>query len=300
MRYSLLDLLRALAVFSLVIYHVSIKTGCFFARPILSWSNKCRLDISDLAISLLIILSGLVLTLEYKNIKLTFKRFILKRLLRIYSVYLLIFLFTLILFFIINTGYQIKSGEFLCTLTGFCAFFGFWNPAHQPFFFGLITTGWFIGLIVILYLFYPYALYFIRKYKFYALFVLFILSLCSSLVILYSPLFDMMGLKWFPLNRLFEFGLGIYLALILKPTVWTVLNKKIKWNVILKFAGEISFPLFLVHFPLLYIYFDLMRIIGVNVVLALLLYLAVSVWVSWFFLYLSKIILRKFNYSAMQ
>ncbi|MFH1366796.1 MAG: acyltransferase family protein [Patescibacteria group bacterium] len=299
MRYALLDLIRVLAVFMVVFFHLSTRFSSFFSKGIFI-GRLYYLSLGCLAVTILIVLSGLVLTLEYQGKKINFREFIFKRLFRIYSAYLFIFFFALVLFIIESSNYQITVKEFIGTLTGFGAFFGLWQLGDPYSFFNFFATSWFIGLILSLYLLFPLLHQLIKKYRLKALLFFLVISIFSRALLVSTPLMEKIVLEWFPLARLFEFSLGIYLGFAVKPAVWEIINSRPKWNNFLRFASEISFPLFLVHYPLLFICFDLWRKIGLNVVLALLLYLAVSIWVSWFFAYISKIILRRFDYYKIK
>jgi len=296
-RYVLLDLIRALAVLGVILWHLSADYGVFM-NGYLSIGGIYYISLGSLSVSVFIILSGLVLSLEYRNIEIKFRHFIAKRLLRIYSVYVCIFLFTLVLFLTLDSGYKISFLEFFGTFSGFGAFFGLWRGGNPYYFYHLLNPSWFIGMIISLYLFFPLLRKFIQSYRIGAVISLLIVSIIFRTLLFGNFMAFMTAPEWFPLGRVFEFGLGIYLGLVIKPDIWKILNTGLKKEKALKFLGEISFPLFLVHYPLQWIYLELLLKIGVKPFLAVILYLAASVWLSWFFLYLSKIILAKVKYYS--
>ena len=138
----------------------------------------------------------------------------------------------------------------LLTLTGFCAFAGKWGCS-------LVETSWFIGLIMSLYLVYPYLSRWMTRRPYGVICVLFVVSVLATLIIRQyqllpqSPQVQQAPLAWFPLCRIFEFGLGIFLVkqdwfrnLMEQGTFTTV-------GPLFRYTSEISFPVFLIHYPLL-------------------------------------------------
>jgi peptidoglycan/LPS O-acetylase OafA/YrhL len=161
-------------------------------------------SIGGAAVTMLIILSGAALHFTYRNRNMSYKDFILKRLKRIYPVYWLSIFFTLILL-----GFALAQKpiiNFLLDVSGFLAFTGAtWDKYILP-------MGWFIGLIVSLYFFYPLLRKLFIKYRpVLVLAVLFIVEIVARIVTgKYIPRYR--PLDWMPFCRLFEFGFGIYLV----------------------------------------------------------------------------------------
>jgi hypothetical protein len=54
-------------------------------------------------------------------------------------------------------------------------------------------------------------------------------------------------LDWFPLCRVFEFGLGVYLSMLWTNSPSLVLHGKLKQCLV--YLGDMAFPMFLVHHP---------------------------------------------------
>jgi len=86
-------------------------------------------------------------------------------------------------------------------------------------------------------------------------------------------------LRWFPLCNVFEFGLGMYLATVVSRGFWRRLNGFARFDALASFIGRLSFPLFLVHFPLLVVLTKLLDA-GMEDVSATVAYLIVSLATS--------------------
>ncbi|MGB2131017.1 MAG: acyltransferase, partial [Marinobacterium sp.] len=56
---------------------------------------------------------------------------------------------------------------------------------------------------------------------------------------------------WFPPCRLFEFGLGLYLALRLPKAFWSRLT--LPAGAVVRWLSDLAFALFLVHYPFLFL-----------------------------------------------
>lgn len=110
-------------------------------------------------------------------------------------------------------------------------------------------TYWFIGLIVSLYLLYPLLLYALKKYPNTSLVSFFFISLASRYIMYYMyyrynfPMFGG-GWDWFPLYRIFNFALGIYL-------IRKGLFPKAISNRIIIFLSAMSFYVYLLQYPII-------------------------------------------------
>lgn len=161
MRSLWLDLIRIIAVILLLTSHISGylggALGQFFGIP-----NFYYVTLGGVSVTIFIILSGIVLELSYQNRKIVYWQFIRRRLLRIYTVYFLCLLFTilLVIFRHFNSGsFQGNLFTFpnlFLSYTGLYAYFGLWGGP-------ILATSWFIGLIVVLYFHYPIISKFIRR-----------------------------------------------------------------------------------------------------------------------------------------
>jgi hypothetical protein len=159
--------------------------------------------------------------------------------------------------------------DWALSITGFCAFGG-----HGKLGCGF-TPAWFIGLILSLYLLYPWLSRCMKLRPHVTLMTLFLISVVSRLAVDgYFPSYPKEGIgEWVPLCRVFEFGLGIYLA----QAEW--LGRVFQWRApssirgTLEVLSELTFPVFLLHwtfnpvlnhfgFPLHLLLFLAMTMIG--------------------------------------
>ena len=84
----------------------------------------------------------------------------------------------------------------------------------------------------------------------------------------------------------------MYLAHSIKPKFWLSLNKVGPLAPILAFISDISLPLFLVHFPLMFLITHFTRA-GVKTILAVTIYLVVCIIISYIILLIDKLVPRK-------
>lgn len=237
-RVLLFDLSRILAITLVVITHVARTLD----TPILSGyygiPHFYYVTLGGLGITLFLIISGAVLRLNHPAAG-DYKEFIIGRLCRIYPAYWC----SLVLFL---AGYAITSRlthmgpkNIILSITGMYAFVGEWGgPINNAY--------WFIGLIVVLYLLYPLTRDMIQKHSYVALFILLIVSVLSRWYLGTIEGSTRM-VDWFPLCRIFEFGLGVFIVekgLYLK----TVTSSQIIYTL-----SALSFYVFLIDYPLLFI-----------------------------------------------
>lgn len=284
MRIVLLDLLRVIAITLLLVSHV----GAVFNHPVGSYfgiDHFYYVTLGGVAVTIFLLLSGIVLELSYGEKNYKYFEFVLSRILRIYPVYYMCLLFGIMLFImkgiITSTSLMPYDNvvEIICGITGGHAFIGAWGGP-------LLDTSWFIGLIMVMYLLFPLISQNKRPHHV-AVFLLMV-SVSSRIILGNYQIFPMRPLDWFPLCRIFEFGFGVYLAKVVKHNFWKCLNKYTKAGGVLGMVGELSFPLFLIHPPLLWI---LKR--GNNNYLSVFIFLLVSLLVSWVIVIIDKKINRK-------
>jgi peptidoglycan/LPS O-acetylase OafA/YrhL len=279
-RSVLLDIIRTLAIAIIVFYHilvVNLKSplaNIHFGISPFYWKTW-----GEVGVTIFLILSGIVLELNYGKRKLKYLSFIYNRILRIYPVYYLAVLIT-IFTACIQYGhfkYTLNLSDLFYTLTGFYAFAGKWGG---PF----IVTSWFIGLIMALYFLYPLISKSMKKWPHATILMLLVISAMSISTLNHFPILPKWPQNWFPLCRVFEFGLGVYIANRIKTHFWGHLNNSKTVARIFKFTSEISFPLFLIHYPFL----DLLPyfVKFMNLYLAIALYLCISIIVSYVMLIL--------------
>lgn len=263
-RSFILDLFRIMAIALVFIAHfgqlLDWSSGGFFGIK-----NLYYVSLGGVGVSMFLILSGLLAGLVDSRREAHVGQYLLKKIARIYPLYWLSLPVAI-------AGYLIwpwlldgdsprlfPNGIWTDTIgsvTGFYSWAGLWGgPYNSP--------SWFIALIMTLYALFPLLLGAFRKQLHLTLVVLFIISLGSryyvgqyglpfseeslldSVVGYFYRLYGFMPGRpgdWFPLCRLFEFGFGIYLALVIKQKAWFALrlpcSKAVAW------LSDLAFPLF--------------------------------------------------------
>lgn len=211
-------------------------------------------NLGDTGVTIFLILSGIVLGNSYIHKPVIYKQFIIKRFNRIYPTYWLALTAAIPIITIRdtlqNTPLTILHTNphiWVCSFFGFCGLIGRWGG---PF----LVTGWFIGLIITLYFLFPFLAGYIRFYPHRTLALTFIISTISHLITHPSVIsLPNQPETWFPLGRLFEFTFGIYLATLLPTKFWHSLDHLNSYfHQLFKFTSDLSFPLFLIHYPLLF------------------------------------------------
>ena len=257
-RILILDLFRVMATFMVIFSHILFTLG----RP---WLQKYQLSFGiqpfywatwgEIGVTIFLILSGLSLEYTYGGRQINFGRFYKKRILRIYPVYYMSLLLGVAAYVAFAYAATLRRGtpspllpdfgylDFFLALTGFNAFFGNWGG---PF----VWSSWFIGVIMVLYLCYPAISWACSKSPGTGIVLLFLISVVSRILISQQTAFPRNTMQWFPLNRIFEFGLGVFLAGLMKQDVLRSLNQSVERIPFLTFFSAISFPLFLIHDPL--------------------------------------------------
>jgi peptidoglycan/LPS O-acetylase OafA/YrhL len=228
------DVLRSLAIFLIVIGHIGFAHIPF--------------STGGIGVSLFLLLSGMSIEWVYGGRNVDPKKFYLRRILRVYPTYFM----TLVMATVILGVDHLPANftDAVLTLTGFCAFAGKWGCS-------LVETSWFIGLIMSLYFIYPFLSKWMTRSPYSVICILLVVSVLSTLVIRQyqllpqSPLVPQASLAWFPLCRIFEFGLGIFLV---KQNWFRILmeqNNFATFGGLFRYTSDISFPVFLIHYPLL-------------------------------------------------
>ncbi len=237
-RVLLFDLLRILAIALVVMVHGARTLGIPMIPDKYGIPHFYYVTLGGFGITIFLVISGAVLKLNHPSVN-DYKEFITKRLCRIYPAYWC----SLIL---ILAGYAITSQlphmgpkNIILSITGMYAFVGKWGGP-------ISSVYWFIGLIVVLYFTYPIIVDLIHKHSYAALFVLFVVSILSRWY-LGKIEGDTRMVDWFPLCRIFEFGLGVFIVekgLYLK----TITRSKAIY-----ILSALSFYVYLIHDPLRFV-----------------------------------------------
>ncbi|MEK7109873.1 MAG: acyltransferase family protein [Patescibacteria group bacterium] len=280
MRFVLLDFFRTIAIILILFAHLNFEKFLGL-KKFFGIQNFYWVSLGGVAVTMFLILSGIVLELSYGKKKFQYSHFLAKRFLKIYPVYYLS-LFVGVLIYLKDNNLQCSVcniSNLLVSITGFYAFIGKWGG---PF----VATSWFIGLIITMYFLYPFISKKIQNKPHATLIALLLISVLSRILLGRYNILPTRPLDWFPLARIFEFSLGVYLVNIIKKDFWLCMNNFKKIGRIFAFISEISFPLFLIHYPLLFLikYFSRFT----DYYLAIILYLGVSVMISWVILILAN------------
>lgn len=293
MRLFYLDLLRCIAIIFLLISHIGLKLNSSFVYwgSIYGFYNA---SFGVVAVTIFLIISGAVLEYNYGNSIINVPQFMIKRILRIYPVYYLSLILGICVFsfrsyyltgsFLYNFK-QLGLSDIILSITASYAYVGQWGG---PF----VETSWFIILIMTLYLIFPYLSKIIKKKPLNSFIVLLLISVSSRLIFSKFHLLLKNPLEWFPLCRLFEFSLGIYIAILfLNKKRNTIINSSF-FSEIISFISILSFPLFLFHYPLLFL-LKLLPKYGLGQTTSIIIYLFVSIFLSWIALKIDNKVPRK-------
>ena len=247
-RILMFDVMRIAAIVGIVLAHIWYALGITLLYSNLGgWRQTITSSMGGYGVAIFLLVSGCVIEYTYGEkvwgsiSKFDFVSFIEKRILRLYPAYWFSILLGLLFGYnFLATLTSFNWLEFIKTMTGFVVFFnldfsgGYINP-----------MGWFIGVILCLYFLFPMISRFLKNNGIQGLVLIFLFVWFVRITIPEGA--SGLNWYWFPLSRMAEFALGIYM-------VQTGLYlKTINTSKIIQFASDLSFPIFLVHFPVLYI-----------------------------------------------
>ncbi|MFZ1898387.1 acyltransferase family protein [Methanoregula sp.] len=271
-RVLMFDVLRILAILLIVVAHVGQTLKI---PPLLQSFGISPLSggIGEWGIVIFLLISGCVLEYNYgkkvwdAGTKFDYIQFIEKRLLRIYPAFWFSMLLAVILTTYVLTSANVLR-DLILPLTGFYFFLTKLGSPAPP----INGVTWFVGTIVCLYLMYPLLSRILKRNGVQGLIA--ILLVAGSIRIILNAE-DPTAWYWFPLSRMAEFALGIY---IIQAGYYL---KTINTSKIIAFASDFSFPVFLTHYiaiPLLIElpfahYMNIIGFIAVALFLALLVYI---------------------------
>jgi len=244
-RLLFIDIIRIAAILLVILQHLStapflfqnLDQYHFFLNPL----PTIYIDYRTFAIFLFIFASGCSLAISDKPETLSdVISFYKKRVLRIYPIFWIALFFSALLL-----PWSLQNlptpFDYARMITGFQIFFqttaqGTW---------AINGAFWFIGVIISLYLLFPLVSIATHKSPHKTLLLTFIISIISRIIMFYIFPQFISGFDWFPLCRLFEFTLGIYIIQIR-------IYPKFTSNNTIAFLGKLSFYIYLVHFPLMF------------------------------------------------
>jgi peptidoglycan/LPS O-acetylase OafA/YrhL len=282
-RILLFDILRIAAILMVVLFHVGeiINIPLFTQRvpgpsgP--DWALQ-GLAFGGWGVALFIFISGCVLEYNYgKKVwgsdgSFNFRSFIERRLLRIYPIYW----FSIILILLVGSDLTgaLSWPNLIKTISGFYPVFTLFGVQSPDSFIGgaIDPVGWFICAIVLLYLLFPLISRFLKNNGVQGLTLILIVAMFVRISLPIGTYGQIS--TWFPLSRMAEFALGIY---IVQNGFY---SKTINNSKIIQFLSDLCFPVFLVHYSVLYILTDAPKIFFANVILftVVTLFLAILVY----------------------
>jgi peptidoglycan/LPS O-acetylase OafA/YrhL len=299
-RSILLDILRITAIALVFVAHfgqlLDTSAGDFFGLK-----NFYYVSLGGVGVSLFLVLSGILAGLGGSSHRVDYVTYMLKKVLRIYPLYLM----SVPLAF---TGYLLGSlllerdiprlfpngfiTDMIGSITGFYSWMGLWGgPYNSP--------SWYIALIMTMYALFPVVFFVMKKQCHLVIVILLSVSLASRYYVgqegvpfvdttffedvkgwFYRRYGFMPGRPgdWFAPCRVFEFGLGVYLTLLLPRSTWFVLQTG--FNRPIQFLSDLAFPLFLIHYPFLFLVIYLEEI-GLPLAVSIVAYLALITFVSY-------------------
>lgn len=235
-RLLFIDSLRVIGITFVIIHHLQYNGGwTYFQWLYFGFAYPAfHIDLGSIGIWLFIFASGASLALRnysfdsMKNIG----RFYGNRLLRIYPIYWVAVIFSLLVMPITSI---LTLSAYVRNFSGFAIFFitnDSWAQVNGSY--------WFIGLTISLYFLFPILYSAIKKHPHVSFLSLFLIYIAAK-VIMWNYFSQFTGVTdWFPLCQIFEFGLGIYL--VQKGLYWKFTAPRL-----LAAAGELSFYIYLVH-----------------------------------------------------
>lgn len=299
-RSMLLDFLRISAIALVFVAHfgqlVDTSAGAFFGLK-----NFYYVSLGGVGVSLFLVLSGILAGLGGSPPKVGYGTYMLKKILRIYPLYWMSVPLAILGYFLGSLLLEedipqlFPNGfitDMIGSITGFYSWMGLWGgPYNSP--------SWFIALIMTMYALFPMIFFSMKKQAHLVIVLLLFVSLASRYYVgqegvpfvettffedvkswFYRRYGFMPGRPgdWFPPCRVFEFGLGVYLALLLPRATWFKFQTRFYRP--LQILSDLAFPLFLIHYPFLFlvVYFEEL---GLPLALSIVAFLALNTFVSY-------------------
>jgi peptidoglycan/LPS O-acetylase OafA/YrhL len=197
--------------------------------------------LGGVGVTLFLILSGALLEYHYGRTPQPYLQFVWRRLARIYPTYWLSIVFSIVALGAL-VPWPRTVLETLLDYTGFLPFAGYpWSAM-------IVSTGWFVGVIVSLYLMFPLVSRAIRAWRGSILVFLLISLVARQLAFRYIP--GTRPMDWFPLCRLFEFSLGVWMLqserqMSALARIGQGLGETARRR--LAHASNLAFPVYLIH-----------------------------------------------------
>ena len=239
-RLLFFDIIRTFAILLVLLWHIGsyLQIG-FIINTLLGIPNFYYVYIGGIGVSIFIFISGSMLEYTYTPVKTSKEliNFYLHRFSKIIPAYTFVWLIALttIIFTSLNSLSYYDITTWVLDYTGLM-YLKMTPYVVLP---NILPLGWFIGLVSILYLIFPFLSYGIKKYPYIFILALFIISYGSAYYFNTNNWYSWSYV--FPACRLFEFGLGIFI-------VQNGLYPKVSYNnADLKNVVDNIFYIFLVH-----------------------------------------------------
>lgn len=241
-RLIVFDQVRIIAITLIVFHHLLtelVEWPCLYDNPYIY-----QITPGNIGITLMLIASGAALAYNYDTFRSMSDTlgFYLKRLIRIYPAYIVSIVIGIAL--IGSSVFKMTLPELILQFTGFSTYLYLWGSSYYELMELITPTTWFIALIVILYLLYPLISKFLKWNPIIALAILFVVEFGTKYLFT-SADFGFRLDYWFPLCRVFEFGLGVF---IIQTGLYP---RKTHEFMPLTYASKLSFYVFLIHYQLL-------------------------------------------------
>jgi peptidoglycan/LPS O-acetylase OafA/YrhL len=269
-RLLYIDILKIIGILMVIVQHIS----SFYPQIIMYYRVYGPYGIcwGYIGVAIFIFSSGASLTLANKNPR-TIKEtmiFFKNRVIRIYPAFWMSILLAIA---ISSWPRDFTLWDMFTTFCGFHEYLVLFGYASS----NLNLTWWFIGLIMILYLLYPFLSWIMNRQPEIAITVSAIVSIASLVILMTDSLNSYIlhmdpqnlgNLQYrFPLGWLFYMTLGMYIA---KKKIYPRIYNNYKS---IMFMADLSFFIYLVHGPLIQIAKDNLGVFSVlTIALALLLY----------------------------
>ncbi len=234
-RLLFFDILRIASVAAIIFFHIAQVKGWQLFSSLNLIFNIFYLNAGMIGVMVLIFVSGAVLEYSHPDLKTLddISEFYVKRLFRIYPAFWMSMIIGLVYAPTLTTLYPFSL---LLQFIGFNTWSGQWG--------GMINSvGWFIGLLITLYFFYPFLSASIREYPYQMLYLIAFTEIFFrfALNVMHVPVFGMSPDRYLPICNLLEFSLGIFIVQQNFYPKWTHESRGVS------VLAEVSFYVFLIH-----------------------------------------------------
>lgn len=245
-RLLIFDLLRILAIFMIVCAHIGQLYRIIFFMGSAPVFQMFYFGIGELGVFLFIFISGAVLEYSYYYIDSFAKwpTFFYNRFIRIYPAFWLSMIFGFIINFFLLKHEDLSNEPIFNIFWEFTGMTIYLNPSVNY----INPIGWFIGLIIILYLLFPIISAAMKKSSIITLVSLIVIGFFSTYLInQYLAASGGSGARVFPICNLAYFAMGIFLVQInVYPKIENLSKRLI-------YLSDLAFYIFLTHYILLFL-----------------------------------------------